>query len=72
MFRIKDAMVSLLAGDLFGNTAIHARLALFRVIYYLHVLAAPRRNFAAYRRRRQNVGGPEPGTDSVPHAGEPR
>jgi flavin-dependent dehydrogenase len=72
MFRIRDAMVSLLAGDLFGKTSIHARLALFRVIYYLHVLAAPRANLAAYRQRRQNVDGPELRAESAPHAGDSR
>jgi len=72
MFRIRDAMVSLLAGDLFGKTSIHARLSLFRVIYYLHVLAAPRVSLAAYRQRRRNVDGPELRAESATHAGDSR
>jgi flavin-dependent dehydrogenase len=72
MFRIKDAIVSLLSGDLFGKTGIEYRLAIFKIIYYLHVLAAPRANFAAYRRRRRKVAVTEPCANAVPHAGESR
>jgi pilus assembly protein TadC len=52
---VEQAIVSLLAGDLFGNTRIGLRLLLFRFFYYITVLGAPRENFAAYRRRRRNV-----------------
>ncbi len=52
---VEQAIVSLLAGDLFGSTRIGLRLLLFRVFYYITVLGAPRANFAAYRRRRRNV-----------------
>lgn len=71
MFRIREAMVSLLSGDLFGGTALRRRLALFKVIYYLHVLAAPRTNLAAYRRRRQQVAPSELRAHSVPDVGDP-
>lgn len=52
---VEQAIISLLAGDLFGRTRLGARLLLFRLFYYITVLGAPRRNFAAYRRRRRNI-----------------
>lgn len=52
---VEQAIVSLLAGDLFGHTRIGLRLLLFRFFYYVTVLGAPRSNLAAYRRRRRNV-----------------
>lgn len=52
---VEQAIISLLAGDLFGETRIRARLLLFRIFYYITVLGAPRRNFVAYLRRRRNV-----------------
>lgn len=54
---VEQAIVSLLAGDLFGKTRLAPRLWLFRAFYYLTVLGAPRANFAAYLRRRRNVMG---------------
>lgn len=52
---VEQAIISLLAGDLFGHTRLGARLLLFRLFYYITVLLAPRQNFAAYLRRRRNV-----------------
>lgn len=34
-FRVEEAVLSLLAGDVFGNPALPPRLALFKLIYYI-------------------------------------
>jgi flavin-dependent dehydrogenase len=54
-FRIKEGVISLLAGDLFRNTPIAPRLAMFKIIYYLKTLFDPFNNYAALKRRRQNI-----------------
>lgn len=55
IFGVEQAIISLLAGDLFGQTRITARLLLFRFFYYMTVLSAPRQNLDAYLRRRRNI-----------------
>jgi flavin-dependent dehydrogenase len=40
IFRIEEAVLSLLAGDLASNSPIRSRLFLFKVFYYLHMLAS--------------------------------
>jgi flavin-dependent dehydrogenase len=54
-FGVKQAVISLLAGDLFGSTPIRARLVLFKTIYYLTTLFDLKASIAAYKRRRLNV-----------------
>ncbi len=34
-FRMQEAMLSLLAGDVFANSPIHSRLLLFKGVFYL-------------------------------------
>jgi len=53
--RTKEAVLSLLAGDIFGRTPIWASLAAFKGVYYLGSLLHPRRTWAAWRARRRNV-----------------
>ena len=53
--RVKEAVISLLAGDIFRDTPIRFRLVLFKIIYYLKTLFDPKASYAAYKRRRQNV-----------------
>jgi flavin-dependent dehydrogenase len=54
-FRIKEGVISLLAGDLFRNTPIASKLLMFKTIYYLKSLFDPLNNYAAHKRRRQNI-----------------
>ena len=42
-FRVEEAVLSLLAGDIFTNRGVHARLYLFRAIFYITKLAQLRR-----------------------------
>jgi hypothetical protein len=39
-FRIREAVMSLLSGDVFRPSPIHARLRLFKGLYYLKAIAA--------------------------------
>ena len=53
--RMKEALLSLLAGDIFGKTPIWLSLTLFKGVYYLGSLAHLRRTVAAWKRRRHSV-----------------
>ena len=52
LLRMEEALVSLLAGDLFRRTPIHWSLRAFKILYYINNLAHPWRSFNAWRRRR--------------------
>jgi len=54
-WRIKEAVISLLAGDLFRDTPLAPRLLIFKAIYYLKTLFDPHASYAAYKRRRTNI-----------------
>jgi flavin-dependent dehydrogenase len=53
--RMQEAVLSLLAGDLFRRTPIHWSLRAFKAAYYLQNLAHPRRTIAAWRRHRRTL-----------------
>ena len=53
--RMQEALLSLLAGDLFRGTPIHWSVRAFKGAYYLMNLAHPRRSFAAWRHRRRTL-----------------
>lgn len=53
--RIQEAVLSLLAGDLFRGTPIHWSLRAFKSAYYLQNLFHPRRSFAAWRHRQRTL-----------------
>jgi flavin-dependent dehydrogenase len=52
--RIGDAVLSLLAGDVFRSSPIGWRLAAFKTIYYMHSLSHLRSGFRAWRMRRRS------------------
>ena len=54
-FRIKEAVLSVLAGDVYGKTRIHGRLLIFKVFYYLSSLLNLRRTIKAMHMRRHNI-----------------
>ncbi len=54
-FRVKEALLSVLAGDIFGKTPIWPSLRVFKAIYYLTSLANLRRSLAAWKRRKLNI-----------------
>jgi len=55
VLRAKEAVISLLAGDIFGRTPIWASLRFFKGIYFIGALAAGRRTWDAWRARRRNI-----------------
>lgn len=55
IFRIKEAILSVLAGDIFGRTPIWRSIFLFKCIYYAASIANFRRTFRAWRRRKYNI-----------------
>jgi len=56
-FRIEEATMSLLAGDIFGDTPVRRRLFFFKIIYWIAYLANWRINRDAYKRRQKSIRG---------------
>ena len=55
MFRVEEAVLALLAGGIFDGWKVHARLYIFRMIYYITKLSHLR--FRLSKDPRRNVGG---------------
>ena len=53
--RVKEAVLALLAGDIFGSTPMWGRLRAFKAIYYVGSALRPLRTIAAWRARRRNI-----------------
>jgi len=53
--RVKEALLSLLAGDIHGRTPIWLSLWLFKAIYYLTSIGNASRALRAWRARRHNI-----------------
>lgn len=53
--RVQEALLSLLAGDVYGRTPIGPSLLALKAIYYLISLRHLRRSFAGWRQRRRNI-----------------
>ena len=54
-FRVREALLSVLAGDIFGKTPIWRSLVAFKAIYYLTSLANLKRTVAAWKLRKVNI-----------------
>lgn len=55
VWRVKEALLSMLAGDIFGKTPIWRSLRILKGIYYVAALANPRRSWMAWQKRRFNI-----------------
>ena len=55
MFRVKEAVLSLFAGDLFRKTPIWPSLYAFKAIYYIGSFFTLRRSLAAAKQRQVNI-----------------
>lgn len=53
--RMKEALLSVLAGDLYGRTPIWSSLRAFKTMYYLFNLSRPVRSWRAWRQRQRNI-----------------
>ncbi|MEO7853509.1 MAG: NAD(P)/FAD-dependent oxidoreductase [Rubrivivax sp.] len=59
IWRVKEALMSLLAGDIYADTPIWTRLSLFKWIYRVQALLSSRRSLRAWlarRRHRRDAG----------------
>ena len=54
-FRVKEALLSLLAGDIYGRTPIWGSLRIFKLIYYTSSLVQLPTALRAWRRRQANL-----------------
>ncbi|MEO6146790.1 MAG: NAD(P)/FAD-dependent oxidoreductase [Sulfuriferula sp.] len=55
IFRVKEALLSVLAGDVFGKTPIHGPLLVFKGLYYAASILNFKRTFKAWRMRKRNI-----------------
>ena len=53
--RVKDAVITVLAGDIHGRTPFRRPLTIFKGMYYAGSRAHPVRTWKAWRRRRRNI-----------------
>jgi len=65
IFRVKEALLSLLAGDIYGKTPIWTSLRILKLIYYVASLGNFRRSLKAWRMRRVNIR-PVPDSETPP------
>ena len=54
-FGVKEGLISMLAGDVFGSTPIWGRVRMLKVLYYLVSLGNFKRTWRAWRQRRINI-----------------
>ena len=57
-FGLQEALLSILAGDVFRGTPLHSRIVLFKLVYYIRNFFNPSRTLAAWKRRKQAIQGP--------------
>lgn len=55
VFRTQEALLSVLAGDIFGRTPIWRSVWAFKFLYYAANVFQPRRALAAWKQRRSNI-----------------
>ncbi len=55
IFRVKEALLSVLAGDIFGKTPIWRAIWIFKFLYYFANIIQPKRAFMGWKRRRFNI-----------------
>jgi len=60
LWRMEEALLSVLAGDIFGKTPIRTSLAAFKAVYYLMSLANLKRTWTAWRARKRNISDATP------------
>jgi len=55
VFRVKEALLSLLAGDVFGKTPIWRSILIFKTMYYMGSILKLKRTIDAWRMRKRNI-----------------
>lgn len=64
-FRLQEALLSVLAGDIFRGTPIHMRLFAFKVIYYITSIANLKQSWMAWKQRKRAIADPSVGTNAA-------
>ena len=64
VLRVREALLSLFAGDIFGKTPIWPSIFAFKTLYRVSSLLNARRTIDALRRRRLNIRDPEGSSDA--------
>ena len=54
-FRVKEGLMSLLAGDIYRGTPFWGALRMFKALYYFISAMHPRRTWAGWKRHRDNI-----------------
>ena len=54
-FRVKEGLISLLAGDIYGKTPTGLSIFMLKLLYYMVSLGNPRRTWEAWKQRRVNI-----------------
>jgi flavin-dependent dehydrogenase len=55
ILRVEEAVISLLAGDIFGHSPIHGRLNIFKLLYYVTALGTLPETIDAWLKRRRGM-----------------
>ena len=55
IFRVKEGLLSMLAGDIFGKTPIWRSIFMFKTLYYLANIFQPKRAYMGWKRRQFNI-----------------
>jgi flavin-dependent dehydrogenase len=63
--RLQEAVLSVLAGDIFRGTPLRLRLFAFKTVYYLKNFFNPRRTLRAWKQRKQILCEPNAGTTAI-------
>ncbi len=66
--RMEEALLSVLAGDIFGKTPIWPSLLAFKTVYYCMSIANLKRTWQAWRLRKSNIRDLSPDSIGVPGA----
>jgi flavin-dependent dehydrogenase len=54
-YRLQEALLSILAGDIFRGTPLNSRVLAFKAVYYLKNFFNAKRTFAAWKKRRRFI-----------------
>lgn len=54
-FRVKEGLMSLLAGDIYRGTPMRGPLGMFKVLYYFISITHMRRTWEGWKRHRFNI-----------------
>jgi flavin-dependent dehydrogenase len=54
-FRLQEALLSILAGDIFRGTPLRSRVVAFKTVYYVMNFFNPKRTLASWKKRRRAI-----------------